>query len=98
MRTLTLFVELKLNPGQLDAFLARAREHRKNVLTNEPGCERFDLLTPEEEGDTVLLYEVYADRDSLDAHFETHYMREYLEDTGPMIASRTRKLCKLANE
>ncbi len=98
MRTLTLFVELELNPGQLDAFLARAREHRTNVLTNEPGCERFDLLTPEEGGDVVLLYEVYTDKAALDAHFETPYMREYLEDTSPMIAGRTRRLCKLANE
>ncbi len=39
MSSLVLLVELQMNPGQLDAFLARAREHRTNVLGNEPGCK-----------------------------------------------------------
>ena len=88
----------EINPGNVDAFLARAREHRNNVLSNEPGCQRFDLLTPEESGPMVFLYEVYADKDALDAHFETPYMKAYLEDTGPMIANRKRTLCALAND
>ncbi len=98
MSTLVLVVELTTTPGQRDAFLARARAHRTNVLSNEPGCERFDLLTPKEGDDTVFLYEVYADQGALDTHFETPYMKEYLADTGPMIANRKRTLCTLAND
>ena len=97
MTTLALVVELKIQPGQRDAFLARAREHRGNVLAKEPGCQRFDLLIPQESDDTVFLYEVYADQGALDAHFETPYMKQYLEDTGPMIANRQRTLCALQN-
>ncbi len=97
MSTFALEAEQELKPGQKDAFLARARKHRDTVLAKEAGCERFDLLTPEEAGDTVFLYEVYADRNALDAHFETPYMKQYLEDTGPLVASRLRRLCTLAN-
>jgi quinol monooxygenase YgiN len=97
MSTFALVVELELKPGQMDAFLARARTHRDTVLAKEAGCERFDLLTPREAGNTVFLYEVYADQAALDAHFETPYMKQYLEDTGPMVASRVRRLCTLAN-
>ena len=97
MSTFALVVELELKPGQKDAFLARARQHRETVLAREEGCERFDLLTPEEAGDRVFLYEVYADQAALDAHFETPYMKQYLEDTGPMVANRVRRLCTLAN-
>ncbi len=97
MSRLVLLVELEIKPGQMDAFLARAREHRANVLANEPGCERFDLLAPEASGDTVFLYEVYADQAALDTHFGTEYMKEYLEDTGPMVAGRQRRLCRLKN-
>ena len=97
MSTLVLLVELTINAGQMDAFLARAREHRTNVLGNEPGCKGFELLVPTEGGDTVFLYEVYADQAALDAHFETPYMKQYLEDTGPMVANRVRRLCTLAN-
>lgn len=98
MSTFALVVELELKPGTRDAFLARARTHRETVLANEAGCERFDLLTPEEDGNTVFLYEVYADQAALDTHFETPYMKQYLEDTGPMVANRVRRLCTLAND
>ncbi len=98
MSTLVLLVELTINAGRLDAFLARAREHRGNVLGNEPGCKGFELLVPTEGGDTVFLYEVYADQAAIDRHMETPYMKEYMADTGPMIANRKRRLCTLASE
>ena len=98
MSTLALVVELEIKPDQLDAFLARVREHRGNVLKNEPGCERFDILTEHDGGNIVHLYEVYADQASVDHHLGTPYMKQYMEDTGPMIANRKRILCALAND
>ncbi len=98
MSTVALLVELEIAPGQKEDFLSRAREHRINVLNNEPGCQRFDLLSPQEDGDAVFLYEVYADKDALETHFNTPYMKEYLDDTGPMIADRKRTLCTLVND
>ncbi len=53
---------------------------------------------PTEDGDTVFLYEVYADQAAIDHHMETPYMKEYMADTGPMIANRKRRLCTLASE
>ena len=97
MSTLVLLVELEIEPAQLEAFLTRVRAHRANVLKDEPGCERFDILTPAAGGNTVYLYEAYADQGALDLHLGTPYMKQYLEDTGPMVAKRTRNLCNLAN-
>ena len=97
MTTLALLVELEITPGQKERFLARAREHRENVLKKEPGCVRFDLLAPQEGSDTVFLYEVYADERALETHLNTSHMKEYMEDIGPMIANRKRTLCDLAN-
>ncbi len=98
MSSLVLLVELTINAGRMDAFLARAREHRSNVLSHEPDCKGFELLVPTEDGDTVFLYEVYADQAAIDHHMQTPYMKQYLADTGPMIAKRNRKLCTLASE
>ena len=97
MTAMVLVVELKIVPGQKERFLARAREHRANVLKNEPGCERFDVLTPKEDGDIVFLYEVYADESALETHFNTPYMQAYLSDTSALIANRKRTLCELAD-
>ncbi len=98
MSTLVLLVELTIHAGRMDAFLARARAHRTNVLSHEPGCKGFELLVPTTGGDTVFLYEVYADQAAIDHHMETPYMKEDMADTGPMIAKRNRKLCNLASE
>ena len=97
MSAVVLVVELEIAQGQTERFLARARAHRENVLKNEPGCQRFDVLVPQEGGDTVFLYEVYADNEAVEAHMATSYMQEYLSDTGPMITHRKRTSCALAN-
>ena len=96
MSDLVLFVELEIAAGQMEAFVKRALEHKKNVLANEPGCHGFELLRPRERENTVFLYEVYADQDAIDHHLNTPYMKQYLEDTGPMITNRVRTLCDLA--
>jgi quinol monooxygenase YgiN len=98
MSSLILLVELTINAGQMDAFLARAREHRTNVLGKEPDCKGFELLVPTAGGDTVFLYEVYADQAAIDHHMGTPYMKQYMADTGPMIAGRKRHLCTLASQ
>lgn len=98
MAAIVLVVELEIAPGELGRFLARAREHRDNVLANEPGCRQFDILAPQDRDDAVILIEAYADAAAMETHFNTPYMKEYLADTGPMIAARKRTPCDLANE
>jgi|AP95_1055475.scaffolds.fasta_scaffold186431_2 quinol monooxygenase YgiN len=95
MSAMVLIVELTLEPGQKDNFIARVRQHRQTVLKEEPGCRHFDLLLPEEGADTVVLHEVYDDQAALDVHMETPHMKAYRADTGPMVADRRRILSRL---
>ncbi len=97
MSKVALVVELGMVPGQRDAFLERARRHAETCLEEEAGCLRFDLLVPEDAGDQVFLYEIYVDQAAVDFHLATPRMARYLADTGPMIASRQRTLCRLVN-
>ena len=97
MSKVALVVELGMVPGRRDAFLERARRHAKTCLEEEAGCLHFDLLVPEEAGDQVFLYEIYVDQAAVDFHLSTPRMARYLEDTGPMIASRRRTLCRLVD-
>ena len=98
MSAIVLFVELDIEPGQREAFIARARTHRDNVLANEPGCQRFDISVPDDDDNAVRLYEVYADQAAFEHHMGTDYMAAYREDTGPMVAGRARAQAVLANE
>ena len=91
-----LVVEIRPHPGKKAALLARLAQHRANVLGNEPGCLRFDILESQDDEDTLFLYEVYEDAAALEAHGRTAHFQAYREDTGPMIAERRRTLCTLA--
>ena len=97
MSAIALAVELVLVPDAMDRFLARVRQHRTLVLEKEPGCLGFDILVPEEGENTVLLHEVYADAAAVETHLNTPHMQAYLADTGPMIARRHRRRCRLEN-
>jgi quinol monooxygenase YgiN len=98
MPAIALVVEIRTQPGQRDAFLARLRQHRAKVLANEPGCRGFEILLAEEEPDSLVLYEAYQDEQALEDHDAAPYFQAYREDTAAMIASRRRILCRPANE
>ena len=38
MSVVVLFVKLEIADEKVDAFVNRVREHRNNVLANEPDC------------------------------------------------------------
>ncbi len=97
MFALSLVVELEIKPQHWEDFLDRARIHRANILANEKGVERFDILVSEEAAHTVYLYETYVDQAALDLHFETPYMKEYQEITADWVAKRKRALCRNAS-
>ena len=98
MPSVVLFVNLKIVEGEINAFVKRAREHREKVLANEPECKRFDISIPEDDENTVNLYEVYADEAAFQHHLETPYMKAYMEDTTSLIESRERTKSRLKND
>jgi len=99
MSAVALVVEIRTHPGQRDAFLARLRQHRENVLAHEPGCERFDILLPaEDDGGSCFLYELYSDETAFEDHNAAPYFQAYRADTAAMIASRRRIVCRQAND
>ena len=98
MPSIVLFVNLKIVEGEINTFIKRAREHRERVLVSEPDCQRFDISIPEDDENTVNLYEVYADEAAFQHHLETPYMKAYMEDTTSMIESRERTKARLKND
>lgn len=97
MNKVALVVDLKLTPGRLDDFVARASRHGETCLAQEKGCLRFDIVVPQDGEDQVFLYELYANQAAVDTHLATAHMAQYLEDTKYMIAERKRIVCDLVN-
>lgn len=98
MSAIVLIVEYTFKRGRRDDFAARARIHRNNVLTNEPGCKQFDLIIPDGEPDKAFLYEIYEDEAAHTHHGQTAYMAEYRADIAPWVEERKLTMGRLAND
>lgn len=97
MGQISLVVDYQIKPGQRDNFVKRVRQHGRTCLDREPGCLRFDVLVPREDGDRVLLYETYSDQAAFDAHAATAYMAEYRRDIQDIMLERKLAICDLVS-
>lgn len=88
--TFVVLAEFEVKEDQLDAFLALAHNDANESLANESGCHQFDVLVPEEGGNTVVLHEVYSDRAAFDKHMQMPHYAPFKEGTAPMIAGEPR--------
>ncbi|MBS7788553.1 antibiotic biosynthesis monooxygenase [Roseococcus sp. SDR] len=99
MAKIALVVEFKLKPGAHAAFDAIIRDHAAGTLSDEPGCERFDVLQPgSKEGpdlSRVMLYEVYADDAAFKAHTQNPRLARTRAAYESLIEDRTIHICKL---
>ena len=69
MSKLAIVATIKTVPGKRDEYLAVLKAHGKRCLATEPGTLQFEILVPQEEADTIMLYEVYASPEA----FQTHW-------------------------
>ncbi len=77
MSELVIIAEFDVKPGAWDAFLAAALVDAEASVRDEPGCRQFDVLTPDEGGDTVVLYEIYDDDSAFAAHLRTPHFAAF---------------------
>lgn len=76
MTPFTIIVDFRLKPGAAARFKELVLENAAASVRDEPGCQRFDVLTPLDGAERVVLYEIYNDRAAFDAHLQTpHYFR-----------------------
>src|SRR3954454_22116594 len=89
-RRLVILVEFELHPGSEPEFRRLVMENAAASLRDEPGCSRFDVLTPEGgPGAGIVLYEIYDDAAAFDAHLATLHFTRFNEATAPLVARKT---------
>lgn len=83
-----IVVRFDLKPGARPGFEALVRENARSSVRDEPGCRRFDVLSPRDGSDSVTLYEIYDDRTAFEAHLETAHFATFRDGTADMIVGR----------
>ena len=89
-RRLVVLVEFELHASKEPEFRRLVLENAAASLRDEPGCSRFDVLTPEScPTDWVVLYEIYDDVAAFDAHLATPHYARFAAATEPLVARKT---------
>jgi quinol monooxygenase YgiN len=70
----TLFIK----PERSEAFIKAAEVIIQKTMA-EPGCVSYRLLQNPYEKQTFTFLEVYKDQNAIDEHFNTSYIKEFLE-------------------
>lgn len=92
MTRFAIIVEFRLRPGTLERFMPLVLENAAASVRDEPGCSRFDVMTPYEGGaeppDQVTLYEIYEDAAAFQAHLATPHYARFKAATDELIEGR----------
>jgi quinol monooxygenase YgiN len=96
MSKLAIVATIKTATGKRDEYLKHLRAHAARCRANEPGTLQFDILVPQKEADTLLLYEVYASPEAFDAHWNGDSIKQTRQDTAGLLLSMTGVRCDLS--
>lgn len=95
MSTRSLIVEFKVKPGQRENFLDIIKDHAAGTLADEEGCQQFNVSIPDDDADTVWLYEQYKDEAALEIHKASPRLARNRERYTELIESRTIRVCQV---
>lgn len=83
-------VSFELFEGAFPEFHRLVSENAASSVALEPGCLRFDVLTPEGAARPhVFLYEIYADRAAFERHLATDHYLAFDRRTQPLVRRKT---------
>lgn len=77
MARFVITVDFNLHAGTLEPFLILVKENAHKSLTEEPGCDRFDVLIEKGAPDHIVLYEIYHDRAAFDVHLKSRHFAQF---------------------
>ena len=86
---------IKTAPGKRDEYLDHLRAHAHRCRSSEPGTLQFEILVPHDQGDTLMLYELYASKEAFDEHWNGPSIKQARSDTAGLLVSMTGVRCDL---
>ncbi len=84
-----------LEAGRMDDCLSVLRELAERSVKDEPGTLQFDVLCPQTDDNTVMLYEVYTDEEAFDLHWNGPLAAEGKRATQGMVLNASGIRCDL---
>jgi quinol monooxygenase YgiN len=97
MPKLALIASVEVAPGRRDEFLPLLKAHAARCLKDELGTLQFDVLLPHDDGDKVMLYELYEDQAAFDAHINGSSIAQLRKEATGMMGKVSGTRCSLSD-
>lgn len=88
MSRYVITVEFGLAETGADTFRRLILENAAASLRNEPGCERFDVLTDPKDPLRVTLYEIYRDEAAFGEHLASAHFAAFDAASKPLVTTK----------
>jgi quinol monooxygenase YgiN len=95
MSKYAIVATIKTVPGKRDDYLAFLKAHGKRCLATEPGTLQFEILVPQQEADTIMLYELYASPEAFQTHWNGASIQQMKQEAAGLQVSITGVRCNL---
>jgi quinol monooxygenase YgiN len=95
MSKYAIVATIKTVPGKRDEYLTFLKAHGKRCLATEPGTLQFEILLPQEDADTIMLYELYASPEAFQTHFNGPSIQQMRQESAGLQVSLTGVRCNL---
>src|SRR5690242_8658766 len=95
MRKLAIVATIKTVTAKRNEYLKHLRAHAERCRAREPGTLQFEILVPEKEADSLMLYEVYASPEAFKLHWEGESMKQMRRDSEGLQLSLSGVRCDL---
>ena len=76
---LTVIAEFETTSDTYDKFLEICTYDSERSVADEAGCHAFNVLTPQDEANTIVLVEIYEDRAAFETHLKTPHFSKFSE-------------------
>ena len=86
-----IVAEFDLARERVDEFMRLVRANAAASVRDEPGCRRFDVLSPETAAggdERIVLYEIYRDPAAFEAHLLTPHFKAFQDATAGLVTGR----------
>lgn len=78
-----------LKSGVREGFMPLMLQNARMSMSQEPGCQRFDVCEAPGRPEEVFLYELYDDEAAFAEHKSMDHYLEFIAQTEAMIADKT---------
>jgi quinol monooxygenase YgiN len=79
--------QIEIDPAQLDAYKAAAREQIQAAIRDEPGVLVLYSVSDKNNPTNVTVFEIYKDAEAYRSHLETPHFKKYKAVTEKMVTS-----------